>query len=271
MLRFLRYAAIGLVSLYLAALALLYLVQRRLEYFPSSETRPPIEAGFAAAEVLTLKTADGESLEAWHVAAKPGRPTILYFHGNGGRLYFYGKRFARMVEGGNGLLAISYRGYGRSTGSPSEAGLREDADTAYRYLENAGVPASAMVVLGDSLGSAIAIGLAAKHRFAAIILDSPFSSAADVAAWRYPIFPVRYLMSDTYRSIRSIKSIHTPLLVLHGTADTVVPIRFARKLFRHANDPKEMVEIDNAGHVVTRDAAVLEQALGFIDRVQSGP
>ena len=269
--RFLKISAVSLIALYLGALLLLYLVQRRLEYFPSSETRTPAEAGLPAAETLSLKTADGETLEAWHVAAKPGKPTILYFHGNGGRLYFYARRFERIVEAGNGLLAISYRGYGNSTGTPTEPGLREDADTAYRYLEAQRVPASSIVVFGDSLGSAMAIGLAAKHRFAAIVLDSPFSSAADVAAARYPIFPVRFLMSDTYRSVRAIRSIHTPLLILHGTDDAIVPIRFGRKLFRHANDPREMIEIEGGAHVVTRDPVVLEKAIAFIGRIAIDP
>ena len=269
--RFLKFAVIGLVAFYVTGTLLLYLVQRRLEYYPGGETRSPTEAGLPAAEVLALKTTDGETLEAWHVAAKPGKPTILYFFGNGGRLYFYGKRFARMTETGNGLLAISYRGYGASTGTPTEIGLREDADTAYRYLEARHVPPSSIVVFGDSLGSAMAVGIAAKHRLAAMVLDSPFSSAVDVAASRYPIFPVRLLMTDAYRSKRLIRQMHMPLLVMHGTADTVVPIRFGRKLFRSANEPKEMIEIEGGAHVVTRDHAVMERALAFIEGLPIDP
>lgn len=271
MLRILKYLSLGAVALYLAALLALVVFQRDLEYFPSRETKTPAEAGFPAAEVLSLKTADGETLEAWHVTAQPGKPTILYFFGNGGRLYFYGKRFQRLTDNGAGLLGVSYRGYGASTGAPTEAGLREDADTAYRYLETQHVNPSSIVLFGDSLGSAVAIGLAAKHRFAGLVLDSPFSSAADVALARYPIFPVKLLMRDPFRSVRLIRQVHAPLLVLHGTADTIVPIRFGRKLFRHANEPKEMIEIPDAPHVVTRDPAVMEKAIAFIGALPMDP
>ena len=264
MMRFFKYGSFGLIALYLVAALFMYGVQRRLQYFPGGEVVAPADAGFPAASVLSLRTSDGETLGAWSLAAKPHKPTILYFFGNGGRLQYYGRRFARITADGNGLLAVSYRGYGASTGSPTEEGLIEDAETAYRRLLADGVPPDSIVIMGDSLGTGVAVALAARHRPAALILDSPFLSARHVAERRYPILPVDWLMKDQFRSDVRIRGVKAPLLVLHGTADAIVPIDSGRALFALANSPKLFWEIPNGSHVSTRDMAVLDRVINFI-------
>ena len=265
MARFLRRAVYAAVFCYVLATLLLYLMQRRLQYFPNGDVISPAQAGVPEASALTLETRDGEKLQAWSIEAKPGRPTILYFFGNGGRLHFYARRFARMAAEGDGVLAISYRGYGASTGSATEEGLIEDGETAYRHLRSRSIADKSIAIMADSLGSGIAVQLAARHGIAALVLDSPFSSAVDVAGGRYPIFPVFWLMKDQFRSADFIRMVHAPLMVLHGTADQIVPIQFGRKLFSQANQPKRFIEVPDGGHVVTRDMLLFEQALAFIN------
>ncbi|MBY0612685.1 MAG: alpha/beta hydrolase [Beijerinckiaceae bacterium] len=265
--RLFKYSLIGLIGLYLAATLFMYALQRRLQYFPGGDVVVPAAAGLPGAATVTLRTADGETLSAWSIKAQPGKPTILYFFGNGGRLQYYGRRFARMTASGNGLIAVSYRGYGASTGSPSETGLIEDAETAYRQALADGASPRSIIMMGDSLGTGVAVALAARHRPAALILDSPFLSARHVAEIRYPIFPVDWLMKDQFRSDLLIGSIKAPLLVIHGTADAIVPIESGRALFALANQPKLFWEIPGGTHVSTRDMAVLDRVIDYIAEI----
>jgi hypothetical protein len=217
-------------GLYVAALALLYFGQRRLLYFPNAEPASPASVGLAGAEVVHLTTQDGERLLAWRLAPAPGHPVIVYLHGNGGGIGLRAARYAAFAAAGFGVLAVEYRGYGGSTGSPSEGGLTLDAEAAYRAaLTDA--PAQRIVLLGESLGTGLAIKLAARFPVGAVALDSPYTSIVDVAAARFPIFPVRALMRDRFESDAEIGKVTAPLLIVHGTADAVVPYRFGRRLF----------------------------------------
>jgi uncharacterized protein len=238
-----------IAAAYGLALGGLFAFQRKLMYFPSRAGVAPAEVGLPQARVVRLKTSDGETLVAWHIAPKPGRPLILYFHGNGGGLEQRNVRFQKLTETGNGLLAVEYRGYGASTGAPSEAGLIEDGEAGYAVaLALAQAPRN-IVVMGESLGSGVAARLAARHEIGALVLDSPFSSAVDVAASLYWMFPVRLLMRDRFRSDQAIGAVHAPVLIVHGDDDWVVPIRFGKKLFALANEPKRFIRIHGAGHL----------------------
>jgi len=187
------------LALYLVVLAALTLGQRKLLYFPYSRVAAPAAVGLAKAQVLHLQTEDGETLLAWFVAPSPGRPLILYFHGNSNGLADTGERFRDLTETGDGLLAVEYRGYPGSTGFPSEQGLLRDAEATYAEALALGVPAGRIVAMGESLGSGVAVDLAARREVGALVLDSPYSSVVDVAAARLWMFPVRGLMSDTFQ------------------------------------------------------------------------
>ncbi len=191
------------------------------------------------AEEITLTTSDGERVVAWHVAPRGEKPVVLYFHGNGGALNLRAERFARIVADGTGLLALSYRGYGGSTGRPSEAGLLRDAEAIYAYAA-ARYPAERMVPFGESLGSGVAVALAVEHKVGKVILESPFTSAVDIGAAAYPFLPVRLLMHDRFRS--------APVLVLHGARDTVVPIRYGERLYALISAPKKFVRFPEGHH-----------------------
>jgi fermentation-respiration switch protein FrsA (DUF1100 family) len=232
---------------YGALVALMYAFQRKLMYFPDPARTPPAQAGLPQAEEIQLTSSDGEKLIAWHVAPRGDRPVVLYFHGNGGALDLRAERFAWLIADGTGLVALSYRGFGGSTGKPSEDGLIRDAVATYEFAVAHYQP-SRIVLWGESLGTAVAIALAADHKVAGLILDAPFTSAADVGAAAYPFVPVRWLIKDAYRSDRRITRVAAPILVRHGERDWVVPIRYGERLFALAREPKRFLRVPGAGH-----------------------
>jgi fermentation-respiration switch protein FrsA (DUF1100 family) len=228
--------------------ALLYFAQRSLQYFPERIRTAPAAAGLPQAEEVVLQTADGERVIAWHVPPRePDKPIVLYFHGNGASLRWRVDRFRDLIGDGSGLLALSYRGYGGSTGSPTEAGLMNDASAAYDFAA-ARYPAHKLVLWGESLGSGVAVPLAATKPIGCMILQSPFTSAADVGAARYWFVPVRLLMKDQFRSDRYIAKVTAPVLVLHGDRDDVVPIALGEQLYAMINAPKRFVRFSGGGH-----------------------
>jgi uncharacterized protein len=242
-----KWFLITLVVGYGAIAALAYFAQRSLMYFPERTRTAPAAARFPQAQEIELTTSDGERVIAWHVAPRGEKPVVLYFHGNGGALAWRAERFARIVADGTGLLALSYRGYGGSTGSPSEAGLLRDAEAIYAYAV-ARYPAERLVPYGESLGTGVAVALAAEHKVGKLILESPFTSAVDVGAAAYPFLPVRLLMHDTFRSDERIGKGTAPVLVLHGERDTVVPIRYGERLYGLISAPKKFVRFPEGQH-----------------------
>lgn len=234
---------------YGVALLALVLWQRKMMYFPSPDRGTAAFWELKDTATLRLPTRDGQQLVAWYRPADPDRYLYLYFHGNGGSLSDRSILFRKMTEDGSGLLAIDYRGYGGSTGSPTEEGLLLDGETAYAKAVADGYAASRLVIVGESLGSAVAVALAAKHPERALVLDSAFSSASDVAASQYPIFPVHTLMMDRYESWKRIGAVSAPKLFLQGADDTVIPLVSAQKLFDHAKGPKTFMLLPDLGHV----------------------
>ncbi len=235
-------------ALYAVVFVGLYFGQRRILFRCDAAEVDPATLGLNA-QTLRLKTEDGESLLAWSIPPAPGRPLILYFHGNAGGLDLRVERFRAMAKAGIGLLAIEYRGYASSTGSPSERGLKLDGEAAYAAAIASGVAPERIVPLGESLGSGVAVALAARHKVGALVLDSPYSSIADVAAAAYWFVPVRALLRDPFRNDLLIGSVNAPTLIVHGTKDAVVPIRFGEKLFALANSPKDFWRVEGAVHL----------------------
>jgi hypothetical protein len=234
-------------AVFAGLVALMYVAQRALMYFPDRERTPPAAAGFAAAAEIELRTADGETLVAWHLPPQGDRPLVLYFHGNAGALAYRAERFRAFAADGLGLLAVGYRGYGGSTGRPSERGLIADAEATYTYVA-ARYAAERIVVWGESLGSGVAVALAARRPVGRVVLEAPFTSAADVGARVYWFLPVQLLMRDPFRSDARIGKVTAPLLILHGARDTVVPVDLGERLFSLANEPKRLVRFPEATH-----------------------
>ena len=240
--------ALGIAAVYAAVAVVGFLGQRKLMYFPDRHRTLPAEVGLAGVEERIIQTPDGARVVAWYGKARPGQPTLLYFHGNGGSLAVRAPRIARFMEQGWGVYMMTYRGYGGSTGSPSEAANVADARLAYHALVQEGVPPGSMVAYGESLGSGIAVRIAAELPLAGVILDAPYTSIVDVAAQTYPFLPVRLFLIDRYETTRYIGRIKAPLLVLHGELDGVVPVAMGREIARLAPAPKRLVTFPNGHH-----------------------
>jgi uncharacterized protein len=235
----------GLLFAYLGFVLLIYLVQRRLQYFPdASPVARPLGEDLKTLEEVSLQTADGVRLSAWYwPGAQPDN--ILMFHGNGGHR---GDRldWARGFHDlGYGVFLLDYRGYGGSHGSPTEAGFSHDARAALAWLRQ---KAGRVIYLGESLGSGPAVELALHQTPAALILHAPFTSAVDVGKAAYPFLPVRLLLKDRYENDRKIAKVASPVLIIHGERDSVIPFRLGRKLFDLAVSPKVWLAIPNADH-----------------------
>lgn len=243
----LKWLLILVAGFYGGMVALLYLTQRSLQYFPEPFATAPDAAGLPEAEEVVLTTADDERIIAWHVPPRGAQPVVLYFHGNGAALRARATRFRSLIEDGSGLVALSYRGYGGSSGSPSEAGLLADAAAAYAFAASR-YGTARLVLWGESLGSAPAVAIAAASPVGAVVLESPFSSAVDVAAAHYWYVPVRWLMKDQFRSDLRIGRVTAPVLVMHGDRDVVVPFVLGERLYGLIKAPKELVRFPGLGH-----------------------
>jgi len=243
--------------------ALLYVAQRGMMYFPDTTRTPPAAVGLLQAEDITLNAADGEKLVAWHVRPAEGRPVIVYFQGNGGGPNLRARRFRNLAADGFGLLVLCYRGYGGSTGSPSETGLLLDAAAAYDFAATRYGP-DRIVLWGESLGSGVAVALAAERPVARVLLESPFTSTADIASASYPFVPVRLLMKDQFRSDERIGKVTVPVLIMHGTRDSVVPITYGERLYGLIRSPKRFISLANAGHNDHDDHGAAEMVRPFL-------
>jgi fermentation-respiration switch protein FrsA (DUF1100 family) len=252
------WSASTLTVLYLAGLVGLYVMQRPILYASQPGPRAPVLPG-AQIEPVHLRTADGETLAGWYMAPQPGRPVIIFFDGNGGNDAVVTERWRRVAAEGCGLMTFRYRGYPGSTGRATEAGLHEDARAAYAFVA-ARVPADRIVLHGLSLGTGVAVRLAAERPARALILEAPYTSTVDVAEARFPIFPVRLLMLDQFESSRWIGRVHMPVLIVHGDRDGTIPFVFGQRLYALANTPKTFARIPGGGHnTLVRD--------GFYDHV----
>ena len=267
--------ALALALGYAALVGVVYFAQDSLIYFPSTgraHVATPAVHGLAYEEIA-LATEDAERLHAWWVPARPARGTALLFHGNAGNIS-HRIDYARMFHGlGYSTLLVDYRGYGKSTGTPSELGTYRDALAARRWLvEERGVSDADIVVFGESLGGAVGCWLAQRHRPRALVLASTFTSVPDLGAEVYRFLPVRLISRYEYDTRACVQKVDAPVLVLHSPRDDIIPYDHGRRLFEAAREPKAFLEIDgghNDGFVFMRPEWV--QALGaFLESAASG-
>jgi len=259
----------GLAALYSAMVGGLYLFQRDLLFLPDRSRPSVARAAVPGLSEVTLTTGDGLRLLAWHVPAPEGRPTVLYVHGNGGHIGYRAERARALSEAGYGILLVEYRGYGGNPGSPSEDGFHADAEAGLAFLGAQAVAAQRVILYGESLGSAVAVRLAAETAgrgapVGAVILEAPFTSIADVAQHHYFYVPARQLVKDRFDAVSRIARIKAPLLVLHGERDQVVPIAFGRALFEAASEPKRGWFPLSADHATIFDAEAFKRIKAFL-------
>jgi fermentation-respiration switch protein FrsA (DUF1100 family) len=242
------------VLIYLCILLLLRLFEPHLIYFPGQQrslVAPPARLDLPI-ERVEIPTADGVKLVGWVIPAKSGSSGLwlLICHGNAGNISEFDRplHYAGLRQLGLSLLAFDYRGYGESGGAPSEPGLYRDADAAYRFLrESRGVPADHILIFGHSLGSAVAIDLAARQPAAGLIVEGSLTSAPDRGGEIYPYIPIRWIARSRFGSIDKVSGIAMPKLFLHAASDEVIPLAHGRRLFDAAQGPKTFVELQG-GH-----------------------
>jgi pimeloyl-ACP methyl ester carboxylesterase len=235
---------------YLAIGAALFGCQRDLLYFPDTALADPVDVGLPNAMLEHLKTSDGEDIVVWWISPRvSGKPVFIYFHGNGGNLSYRSQRFSLLSADGAGVMAVSWRGYGGSTGSPTEDGLMADARAAYASVRQRVDPRQ-IVLVGESLGAGVAVKLAAEVPVAALILDSAYSSISDVAADKFPWLPVRWLIQDEFRADLAARTVHVPVFQVHCTDDPVIPLVFGRRLHQLFPNRRDLIEVPGQCHPV---------------------
>lgn len=253
-----------LVGLYAAVVFGVWLMQRKLIYVPTATRVAPASLGLTGIAEITIRTPDGAELVAWRAQAKPGLPTLLYFHGNAGNLATRADRAQRYERLGFGLLMLSYRSYSGSTGQPTETTNVADALLAYDRLIGEGVKGGDIVLYGESLGSGVAVQVAAQRPVRAIVLDAPYTSLIAMAQKTYPFLPVRPLIADRYESDKAIGKVRAPLLVLHGAKDELIPVTMGQALFAMANEPKKIVVYPNGLHTDLDDHGAVDDVRAFV-------
>jgi len=232
--------------------AALYAFQDRLIYFPDPRPPPaPSAMGLQGVREVRLRTADGLDILAWEAPAPDGRaPVVLYLHGNGGHVAYRAERIAAFQRLGWGALVVQWRGYGGNPGAPSEDGLGQDAQAGLAHLRAQGVGTARTVLWGESLGTGVAVRLAAEQPDAAalLVLESPYTSLLDLAKRHHPLLPSGLLLRDRYDSLSRVAAVRVPMLILQGAGDTLVPPEMGRRLQAAATAPVELWEAPGAGH-----------------------
>jgi pimeloyl-ACP methyl ester carboxylesterase len=262
---------VPVVLLYGCVVALVFVFQSHLVYYPQigREVALTPQAAGLTYEAVEIATEDGEKLGAWWVPAEGARGTVLILHGNAGNISHrldYLLMFSRLRYS---TLIIDYRGYGTSSGSPSEEGTYRDAVAAWRYLtEQRGVPDTDIVLFGESLGAAVASWLAARHTPRALILASTFTSAVDLGAQVYWFLPVRLISRFRYDNLTNLEAVKAPVLIAHSRQDEIVPFTHGQRLYAAAPEPKQFLELSggqNSGDIFMREEWVGSLA-AFLER-----
>jgi fermentation-respiration switch protein FrsA (DUF1100 family) len=253
-------ALIGLLAGYLLLVVFVYFIQGRMVYFPTKEiANTPLDIGLHFEEVI-LRTSDGINISAWFIPAQKERGVILFCHGNAGNISHRLDSIKIFHDLNLSVFIFDYRGYGSSDGSPSEKGTYRDAEAAFRYLvETRNIDPRKIVIFGRSLGSAVAAEIGFRFNSAALILESGFTSVADLGRKYYPYLPVKLLSRFDYSTARKVGRIDIPKLIIHSLDDDIVPFEHGEKLFAKAAEPKMFLQIKgshNDGFAVSGKAYI---------------
>jgi fermentation-respiration switch protein FrsA (DUF1100 family) len=263
----------GVAALIGLLVALLWLFQRQLIYFPSRGPLPPAAAVVAGGQDVELRTSDGLRLGGWLIPPQaPDRGVaVLVANGNGGDRSLRAPLARALADRGLTVLLFDYRGYAANPGSPTEGGLGRDVRAAQRHLvEEVGVPADRIVYLGESLGAALVTELATELPPGALVLRSPFVDLASVGERQYPLFPVRRLLKDRFPVAEHVRRVAVPITVVYGTRDGIVPPEQSRDVARSAVPAAHVIAVEGADHndpVLVHGPAVVEAVTAAADAI----
>jgi len=249
MLRNVLWTFLALTAAAVGLALLLGWAEPRLIYYPMGDLeRTPATLGLPFEEV-ELRTTDGERIHGWFIpAATPARVTVLLLHGNAGNISHRFEKLSVLRPLGTDVLMVDYRGYGRSSGQPTEKGTYRDADAAYEYLvQTRKVDPRRLVMYGESLGAAVAVDLASRQPVGGLVMESAFSSAVEVGQEMFPFLPARLLVRNRYESVNKIGRVAAPVLILHSRDDELFKWHHPQQLYDAAREPKRLVEL-RGGH-----------------------
>lgn len=259
----LLYALAALGGVYLIW-AVLFVIQARILYFTDPTRRDPAELGLSRAREEEFRTRDGQTLILWRAdPADAGAPHILYLHGNRRALWRRARFFRMFLAAGYGFTALAHRGFNGSTGRPSETHNVADAIEVCDRLIESGVPASSIVVYGESLGSGTAVQVAAARPVGGVILHAPYDSLRDIVRARSAFLLPRVIFRERYDSIRQIARVTAPILWIHGDDDRIIPLKRGRRLYDAARGPKYAALVRGANHFGIYTQQVFNQHIRF--------
>jgi len=252
------------ILIYFFVLVSTYIFQRNLLYHPS-ENNYSGDKILVSIEKVKIKTSDGIELLSWyHNKNIKIYKTILFLHGNAGSLENRIHKINHFKDMDINFLLLAWRGFNGNKGKPTESGLYEDARSAILWLKSNGVEENNIIIYGESLGTGVATEIAQNENFAGIILESPFTSMIDAGKDKYPFLPVRFLLKDKYESVKKIKNIRSPILIMHGKVDNIVPFYMGKKIYDLANEPKYSYFSEYDDHMMEYNKSLLNALKEFI-------
>ena len=250
---------------YLVITFVLFFFQRNLLYYPAINNYSGEKLNVSV-EKVKIKTEDNIELLSWYHKKNSGDyKTILFLHGNAGTLENRIYKINHFKNMNVNFLIIAWRGFSGNKGKPTEKGLYEDAKSALRWLANKGVKEESIIIYGESLGTGVATEIAQNKNFAGVILESPFTSMVDAGKIHYPFFPIKLLLKDKYESDKKIKNIKSPILIMHGKVDKLVPFWMGEKMYELANEPKYSYFSEYDNHMMEYNKKLLNELQKFID------
>ena len=255
---------ITFLTIYFSIIILTYKFQRNLLYHPTENNYSNDEL-LVSIKKVKIKTQDNIELIAWyHNKNSKKYKTILFLHGNAGSLENRIHKINNFDQMDINFLIVAWRGFSGNKGLPTEKGLYEDARASVEWLNSKGIFENNIIIYGESLGTGVALEIAQNKKFAGVILESPFTSMVDAGRNKYPFLPVKILLKDKYKSDEKIKNIKSPILVMHGKVDKLVPFHMGKKMFDLANEPKYSYFTDYDNHMMNFDEKLLKVLRNFI-------
>ena len=260
------YVGLSILSVYILIIIFIYFSQRSLMYHPSENNY--LDENELNHKVKKIKIPSDDELNSWYFEKNKNFKTLLFFHGNAGSIENRIYKLNDLSKLDLNYLIIAYRGFSGNKGSPSEEGLYKDARAAKYWLNLNNINDQNIVIYGESLGTAVAIDLAKDHKFAGVILESPFTSMLKLSRKYYPWIPTGLLLKDKYETDKKIKKVSTPILILHGRKDNIVPFEMGETLFNQANNPKYNYFVDNDDHMMDFNDELINTINNFISSLK---
>ena len=260
--------AVIIILCYLLVVFFVFFNQRNLLYHPFENNYSTHKANFSYKEVF-IPTPNGNNLKGWfHTKDLNNKKTLVFFHGNAGDLTNRIYKLNLIKDFDINFLIVAYRGFSGNKGKPSEVGLYEDAQSILKWLIKQKITEDQIIIYGESLGTGVTIEVAQNKKFAGIILESPFTSMVDAGKFYYPYLPVSLLLKDRYETIKKLENINSPILIMHGKKDKIVPFHMGKKVFEKANEPKFSYFPENDDHMMEYNKDLLKNLSKFFKYIK---